>query len=189
MLLPGMPVHKSSNQAKGTLQNHYDYSPVDPSSSEFRLLELMPGLEDEKVWCILVDSALYNKPSYEAPSYLWGNQQDLRQILLGDALFSVTSNLEAALRHLLQVQKMTIVYSQSSCVIAWTGDPADNSDEAVSIIQTLGRLVTHDALDGIYWAEGESLLNRLDRVCFRMAFCHGTLFGRSSSGRTGAGYG
>ncbi|KAK7216582.1 hypothetical protein V2G26_004585 [Clonostachys chloroleuca] len=170
----------------------HDYSPLDPGSSEFRLLKLMPGLGDEEVRCILIHSSLDDNPSYEALSYLWGDQQNRTQILLGEVRFSVTSNLQAALRRLreprrsrtlwvdalcinqsdndektIQVQRMTRIYSQASGVIAWTGDSTDNSDEAVNIIKTLGRLLTHADLDEICQIEGENLLGRLDRVGFR----------------------
>jgi hypothetical protein len=153
MSLPDFPDKESPNQIKIIHPKDYDYSPLDPGSSEFRLLELIPGLEDEEIRCMLAHSALDNNPSYEALSYLWGDQQDRRQILLGEARFSVTSNLHAALRRLrdprhsrtlwvdaicinqsdndektMQVQRMTRIYSQASGVIAWTGDSADNSD-------------------------------------------------------------
>ncbi|CAG9946104.1 unnamed protein product [Clonostachys rosea f. rosea IK726] len=165
MSLPDFPDKESPNQIKIIHPKDYDYSPLDPGSSEFRLLELIPGLEDEEIRCMLAHSALDNNPSYEALSYLWGDQQDRRQILLGEARFSVTSNLHAALRRLRDPRHSRTLWVDAICI-----NQSDNDEktmQAVNIIKALGRLLTHADLDEIYRVEGENLLSRLNRVGFR----------------------
>lgn len=92
----------------------------------------------------------FNWGDFAALSYVWGNEQDRRDIMLNGVLFSVTTNLEIALRALAannefhgdykiwidalcinqnddverasQVSKMREIYTSAWRVIAWLGE-------------------------------------------------------------------
>ena len=107
--------------------------------------------------------SLDNAPAYTALSYNWGDETQKLAILVNGAPFMVTTNLEAALRHLRlrdesltlwvdalcidqeneeekseQLEHMRHIYSQAISVIAWLGPAVDNSDIAMQWIQQYG---------------------------------------------------
>ncbi|RTE78859.1 hypothetical protein BHE90_006673 [Fusarium euwallaceae] len=70
------------------------YKPLDPSTSEIRLLEVpSDGSED---WG-LVTVSLDDNPEYFALSYVWGEMKDVKMIVLRGQDMEVTPNLASAL--------------------------------------------------------------------------------------------
>jgi hypothetical protein len=103
----------------------FSYQPLKDSSSETRLLTLLPGRFEDEIRCTLRHVDLTAKPEYEALFYVWGNPKITLPIKLAydvmlprpselpiDRIFNVpeeqfqfhdfqvTTNLESALRHL-----------------------------------------------------------------------------------------
>lgn len=76
------------------------YTPLNPSKKQIRLLTLLPGEWDERIRCELYVASLQDQPKYEALSYTWGPQVDLVDIYVNDTPFPATPNLYAALRRL-----------------------------------------------------------------------------------------
>ncbi|RFU25158.1 hypothetical protein B7463_g11180, partial [Scytalidium lignicola] len=74
--------------------------PLSPERSETRLLWILPGAWDECIKCRLDTACLQDAPQYNALSYVWGNSNDTRPIEVNGEQKQVTTNLEAALRHL-----------------------------------------------------------------------------------------
>jgi hypothetical protein len=75
----------------------YQYKPLDPSKHEKRLLRLELGEPEQIVQCSIYHVSLDDKPQYTALSYVWGDSNDRRTIMLEDVPFKVTLSLEAAL--------------------------------------------------------------------------------------------
>ncbi|KAF8848188.1 HET-domain-containing protein [Acephala macrosclerotiorum] len=138
------------------------YKALDPFRSEIRLLKLQPGVGDAHLHCSLVHTFLEGKPCYEALSYAWGDAKDRRDIFMDGHIFSITASLATALRHLRrsdevrtlwvdalcinqedlgeraqQVQKMRNIFWSSQRVLAWTGEPNEDIDEVLEMLQML----------------------------------------------------
>ena len=83
------------------IENDYSsYRPLSTDSREIRLLHLFHNPETATISAELEHYSLNSTecPSYVALSYHWGDLSDLREIVVNDTLFRVTSNLEAALQ-------------------------------------------------------------------------------------------
>ncbi|KAK3328608.1 heterokaryon incompatibility protein-domain-containing protein [Cercophora scortea] len=127
-----------------------------------RLLTLQPGEHESDICCKLQAVALESAPKYEALSYVWGDANERKSLLLHGHTHSVTANLEAALRHLrygdepctlwidalcinqddleergAQVEQMGTVFRQADRVISWLGEASDDSDEGMDAIADL----------------------------------------------------
>lgn len=84
---------------------------------EIRLLRLAPSiLLDAPVVCSLVTVALEDRPQYEALSYVWGDPSVTRPICLEGFQWSVTVNLEFALRHIRGKFKVNLVWADALCI-------------------------------------------------------------------------
>ncbi|KAJ4394365.1 hypothetical protein N0V93_003582 [Gnomoniopsis smithogilvyi] len=128
------------------------YDPIDSRNQEIRVIHLAPGSFDDEIRMMLKPVHLTGTPSpeYEALSYVWGTVICPRAAFINNEPFTITSNLDIALRHLrqgsqervlwvdalcinqrnddeksLQVQLMRTIYSIASKVTVWMG-PADN---------------------------------------------------------------
>jgi hypothetical protein len=137
------------------------YGPLSQAAdSSFRVCTLLPGKRDDPISCRLSqDDWDSSKTSYEAISYVWGDQKSTRTINLNSKPFQVGSNLESVLRHLRQagrgkekerrlwvdaicinqadlgerghqVQQMFQIYHNASKVIVWLGDSDSRSELA-----------------------------------------------------------
>ncbi|KAI1114153.1 heterokaryon incompatibility protein-domain-containing protein [Nemania sp. NC0429] len=78
------------------------YTPLDPSKKQIRLLTLLSGEWDDRIHCELHVVSLHDQPKYEALSYTWGPQVHLVDVHINDVPFPATPNLYAALRRLRQ---------------------------------------------------------------------------------------
>lgn len=128
------------------------YDPIDFQSRGIRIMHLVPGSFDDEIRMTLNSIHLNDSLThhYEALSYVWGIMICPRPALLNGRAFSITHNLDTALRHLRhsskarvlwvdavcinqqddeekssQVQLMPDIYSKATKVIVWLG-PADN---------------------------------------------------------------
>lgn len=137
------------------------YAPLSHvTHSSFRICALLPGKQDVPISCQLrQDDWTASEESYDAISYVWGDQQSTKTINLSGHAFQVGTNLESLLRHLRQpghgkakekriwvdaicinqadlgerghqVQKMFQIYHNASRVVVWLGDSDSDSDLA-----------------------------------------------------------
>lgn len=150
------------------------YRPL--GDNQIRLLELEPGRWCDAIECNLRYASLDESPQYDALSYVWGpaGASDCRRIRVEGVEVDVTANLETALRYLryetgsavfwvdslcinqddvrekgAQVQKMFDIYSRAAHVLAWTGEAADDSDEALQLMEDFTDFLSlnmHDVL-------------------------------------------
>lgn len=136
----------------------YSFSPL-VEDGEIRLLTLLAAERGSKVSCKLSHANLHENPKFKALSYAWGDPKDQCEILLHDQSHLVTRNLEVALQHLrdakedivlwvdavcinqrnteernTQVRMMGRIYQCASQVLAWLGEEAEDSGEAIDLM-------------------------------------------------------
>ena len=123
----------------------YSFEPLDRNVDTIRLLVITGG-HDNNIHCELEHRALGSKPVYDALSYTWGEEQELKTIQVNDQPFVVRENLYNALRnfrHLrrctlwvdaicinqadkqereYQVSLMPYIYGRAHQVLVWLGD-------------------------------------------------------------------
>jgi hypothetical protein len=71
----------------------FEYSPLDESRGEIRLLLYSPNVDNVEIPCKLIHCSINDAPSYMALSYTWGPPQPAHQIFVNEKRFSVRSNL------------------------------------------------------------------------------------------------
>jgi Heterokaryon incompatibility protein (HET) len=138
----------------------FKYKPLLDPETGIRLIEIMPGEENEPISCKICayDSVA---PSYHALSYAWGDSRQKMPIFLNRKPFLVTTSLEAALRSRRcrsfgesleqlplwvdaicidqengternhQVQRMKYVYANAETTIIWLGNYSEKTDAEV----------------------------------------------------------
>ena len=125
-------------------------------------MALMPGQTHEEIEARLSIVSLDSKPRYEALSYVWGDPNVARTILLNGHTFRITENLEAALRRLrrlqeerifwvdaicvnqqdlserkFQVSLMVDIYTGCRCCTVWLGEEEATTEKAMHLIQSM----------------------------------------------------
>lgn len=94
---------------------HFQYMQL--GGDQIRLLALRQGrYQDDFIECELYSWEIDNTPSYEALSYVWGNQQSTRVISLQGSAFRVGENLYNALRRLRQRRTNRILWVDAICI-------------------------------------------------------------------------
>jgi len=155
------------------------YTPLDPSQRNIRLVILLPGQWADVISCKLVIAALEVVPQYEALSYYWGNPKTTIPILVDECWCDVTNNLANALRRIRsqttertlwidaicinqadskekthQVGMMGDIYSKTSCCLVWLGeDKEDENAPFNSIHESAGVLWTFEDSEKIEMAQ------------------------------------
>lgn len=141
----------------------YRYSPLNYANDEIRLLRLLPG---QTLTGRLMTVSLAELPAFVALSYSWGDKNKTEKIYLDEGSLEITTNLSAALRSRLVVNEieqtdLKAIWADAICInqeddneksqqvmrmrqifmqartIAWLGEEADNSQDAVELIQEL----------------------------------------------------
>ena len=97
------------------------YDKLDHSSSQYRLLSLLPAKNKEtNVYCTLaqVSSITDSKgpPVYEALSYTWGNPKREKTIYVNNSPFPITYNLHVALRSLRKQTESRMLWVDAICI-------------------------------------------------------------------------
>ena len=132
----------------------------------FRLLCILPGRSSDSIACTTTVVGLAEAAgTYDALSYCWSSQDRTRPIICDSASFSITPNLESALRRLRspdvarsfwidqlcidqdnlrekeqQIEVMTDIYRHSRKLLIWLGDDGDDSRKIHKLIDRLLRL-------------------------------------------------
>jgi hypothetical protein len=135
------------------------WKPLD-GKRQIRLARLAPSSDiNAQPSCKLEIVSLEDNCAYEALSYVWGDPNVTRPILMQGAEVQVTTNLEAALRYLrqpteeslfwidaicvnqsdiqernAQVLLMKDIYSKADAVRVWLGEATTGRDEAMEIL-------------------------------------------------------
>jgi hypothetical protein len=145
----------------------YQYSPLDESKREIRLLELYSGDLDDDIDCRIRHVTLASTLEITALSYTWGDPKDRKAISVGGHTLEVTVNLFDALRHLRspqetrtlwvdavcinqedlderskQVLRMRDIYTFAKTVEVWLGLTDDDDYAGMALVRKLGAIVS-----------------------------------------------
>ncbi|OTA93654.1 hypothetical protein M434DRAFT_395471 [Hypoxylon sp. CO27-5] len=75
------------------------YTPLDRTPSQVRFIEILPcDTEEDDVSCVLKVAELGPDTRYAALSYVWGDPEVTKDIIVNGIMLPVTTNLESALR-------------------------------------------------------------------------------------------
>jgi len=141
----------------------YKYEPLDPTGTEIRLIKLEPSQQfSAQIRCSIFRARLEDAPTYNALSYVWGDQSNPICIKLNGCLFPVGINLYLALRRLRslakdvpavywvdaicinqkddeerghQVSMMRNIFEGANEVSVWLGEAAEGSALAMGLIR------------------------------------------------------
>lgn len=94
------------------------YRALDPHLPEIRVLKLLPSASfDAPLECRLVHQALHgDSDGYEALSYVWGGNEFTAEITLNNEPYSITPNLDIALRHLRRPSAERTLWVDALCI-------------------------------------------------------------------------
>ena len=108
--------------SSGGRRPQYRYSPIDKEASEIRLMTLLPGTLDSKIY-LTINSAVLSEilvPEYEALSYAWGSAKRSAKIFVVEfgriSALAVTRNLVEALQNLRYEDKPRVLWIDAICV-------------------------------------------------------------------------
>jgi hypothetical protein len=148
--------------------NRYEYKSLNQSTSDIRLLKLLPNDGNDKLKnipaCQIFHISLDMNPTFVALSYVWGDPNSSRIILVEKCPMRVTTSLYDALMAIRpskepiiiwidflcinqsdtkekgwQVALMGDIYRQAKKVIAWLGPADDSSDTVMDYLNELGQ--------------------------------------------------
>jgi hypothetical protein len=143
-LQPGPPVWKSwfKRRPAGAVKTPFQYTSLNPNTSEIRLLTLLPRSQTENgtLACHVEHVFLDDNQPYAALSYVWGNPASTVPIVLNGQSHAITENLSVALRHLQHGHKRLKLWVDSICI-----NQQDN-DEKASQVQRMGRIYSEAAV-------------------------------------------
>ncbi|KAH6855601.1 heterokaryon incompatibility protein-domain-containing protein [Chaetomium sp. MPI-CAGE-AT-0009] len=168
----------------------YEYKPLTDRTS-IRLLELLPGAPQDDIACSLHESRIDDcRGSYEALSYVWGDQTKVTSVRIGKGTLTVTENLGAALRALRkpdlprtlwadamcidqanllernhQVGVMDEIYRSASRTVIWLGPSVkDKTDKAYDMLDELAaEAISREHSANLNSLSGNLTLSLLDR--------------------------
>jgi Heterokaryon incompatibility protein (HET) len=159
-----------STEATSDSQAPFEYkSPrLRSALKEIRLLELLPGCENDPVHCRLSTHLPLSRPQYEALSYCWGHGTE--KITCDNALLGITLNLFYALKRLRTTDQSRILWVDAICINQ--GD-VDERSEQVPLMQDIYR----NCEKVLVWLGGEASSGRavgfLDTLGRKIAnYCH-----------------
>lgn len=162
--------------------SHGIYKPLGNPEKEIRLLSLLPAdsedaTEDSTLKGTLCHRFLDDDPPYTALSYVWGNPNDTRTMIVDGHEVQITTNLADALyqlrRHRFrtiwadalcinqrnekekghQVQKMGTIFKKATEVFAWVGTGDDESIRATEQIDALATIAKEFGLRYLWNAQ------------------------------------
>ncbi|KAG9234194.1 heterokaryon incompatibility protein-domain-containing protein [Amylocarpus encephaloides] len=81
-----------------------------------RLLELLPGSDNEPVSCLLRSVEWIDAPNYEALSYAWGDPSALTPVFVNGKRLDVTVSLHIALKHLRYEDQSRVLWADAICI-------------------------------------------------------------------------
>lgn len=99
----------------------YKYRALPDNQKYFRLLELLPGTDEEPLRCRLRTESLRDAPAYEAISYVWRvfhDDRDFTTVQLdgGDEHLAITWNLKSAFKRIRHHKRVRILWCDAVCI-------------------------------------------------------------------------
>ncbi|KAI1179031.1 heterokaryon incompatibility protein-domain-containing protein [Nemania sp. FL0916] len=110
---------ESRRETKPVEQTGYTYqyySALDSTADQIRVLEILPGTDDEPIACRLAIRSLFNDGTYEALSYVWGTDTFKKSILVDGKAFSIRRNLFHILQSLRKTDGIRSIWVDAICI-------------------------------------------------------------------------
>jgi hypothetical protein len=114
------------------------------SGDKIRILDLLPGKEDDRIECEIREVSLSDGIEYEALSYVWGDKRNGRWIRIAGRQFEVTDNLYDALRRLRISNSKRALWVDQLCIIQ-----SDNEEKTHQV--NLMRLIYKSCSQCLIW--------------------------------------
>ena len=114
----------------------YKYQAL-PQQDCIRLLILLPGNQEDSLFCRLLPVPLSEASPFEALSYVWGKREDLVEIDCGHGCQSITPSLGDALRRFRYETKERRLWADALCINQ--GDDAERSHQ----VSMMGSIYWH----------------------------------------------
>jgi hypothetical protein len=152
---PSHQIHNGNHDIRLPVFQYKPLSHNEPPTT--RLIELLPGSDQQTLRCTLEEIPLDGNHTYEALSYCWGDPKEKTYIICNGEQLLVPTNLTDALQGLRypkssrllwadaicinqvdtdekasQVQLMRAIYSQAQKTLIWLGDPNDRHEKGMS---------------------------------------------------------
>lgn len=99
--------------------SRYVFEPLTHIAGAIRLVKILPGNRCDDIRCKLRLDHLSEQdepPKYSALSYVWGDKENTRQIILDGHPFEVTRNLHAALLYLRDTMQTRFFWIDAICI-------------------------------------------------------------------------
>lgn len=160
-------------QADSTSDRLYTYTPL--KIQQIRLLELLPGHDDDAIQGFVQHVSITENPKFSAISYAWGPALKPFYLHTAEGNVPLTSSLHAALKRLRSTTESVILWADAICIdqanfhekaiqirilpkifqsaemiFAWIGNEEDGSHEA---LETLLQIRTNEVKPDI-WPAG-----------------------------------
>ena len=116
------------------------YEKLSHARQEIRLLSLAPGRLDDQPRCDIKVVSLQHELNFVALSYVWGDETNRKEILLRGHPFSVTANLEEALRYVQQIQCSSPIWIDALCI--HQADPEEKGQQVALMADIYSRACT-----------------------------------------------
>lgn len=164
----------SNNAVTTTLDPHarndYQYQPLNPTTSEIRILTLQPIDNLESDLELTISHVSLQATGYCALSYTWGDPKNRKEIRLNGQKFQVNANLPEALKALAshidnplaiwadaicinqndlderaeQVKVMRDIFANADSVIAWIGKREEDDELGYMIMNGIAQRLKRD---------------------------------------------
>jgi Heterokaryon incompatibility protein (HET) len=107
------------------------------AKDELRLLALQPGYGSDLIQCNFSHARLSESPSYEALSYMWGIETNLKPIKIEGEVHHIRENLWLALWYLRYPHTTRILWADAVCI-----NQLDNKERTHQVTQ-MGAIYSH----------------------------------------------
>ncbi|KAF2268748.1 HET-domain-containing protein, partial [Lojkania enalia] len=97
----------------------FQYNTLPLGEDEIRLLKLLPESMPstfQPVKTELIRCNIDRPPTFKALSYMWGDEDNRRDIEVGDAMLSITASLDMALRALRSQTEQVLFWIDQICI-------------------------------------------------------------------------
>lgn len=87
-----------------------------PTQKHLRLLSLQPLSSGHDISVLIETTEIDSLPEYEALSYVWGDVNDIHEIICNGSLLTVTASLYSALQHLRHLYEARKMWIDALCI-------------------------------------------------------------------------
>ncbi|KAK1827172.1 heterokaryon incompatibility protein-domain-containing protein [Podospora conica] len=167
------------NNVNTGITTPYTYIPLSAdTSSQIRLLILLPGLPDADIQCCLQVTELNDieegPPDFEALSYVWGDVENTTPIQVDNAILHIGRNLRSALLHLRDEEQPRTLWVDAACInqkdlderstqVPLMGDIYTKATRAIAWLGCPCCLLA-DVKPGIIWDRRDHLRDNLRKI-------------------------